>query len=193
MAVSRHRLIVAVAALIAATAAGTVLAVQGWRPAPSSSAPSVVASSVTPAAALRGTDAAWLGLMIAMNESMLVLLDRAAPRITDPGLATFVTTLAGTHRSELADMRGRAERGRLTLTDEHVGHELPGIVTEADLALIEAAQGAAFDAAVRECLREHLQQGARLAGSEQRAGTDEGTKQFAARVEQARTADLARF
>lgn len=190
---SRHRLEFAVAALIAATAAGTVLAVQGWRPAPSSSAPSVVASSVTLAAALRGTDAAWLGLMIAMNESMLVLLDRAGPRVTDPALATFVTTLAGTHRTELADMLVRAERGQVPLTDEHAGHELPGIVTEADLALIEAQQGPAYDAAVRGCLREHLEQGARLAGAEQRSGTDAGTKRFASEIEQARKTDLTRL
>ena len=172
-----------------------MLAVQGWRPAPSSRALSVVVqqSSVTPTAPLRGTDAAWLGLMIAMNESMLVLLDRAGPRTTDPGLATFVTTLAGTHRSELADMLGRAERGQLRITDEHAGHELPGIVTAADLARIEALRGAAFDAAVGECLREHLEQGARLAGSEQRSGTDEATKQLAVRIEQARRFNLTRL
>ena len=187
---SRNRLRIAVAALIAATAAVAVLAVQQW-PAPPSRALFQVTG--TPAAPLRGTDAAWLGLMIAMNESMLVLLDRAGPRTTDPGLATFVTTLAGTHRSELADLLGRAERGQLRITDEHAGHELPGIVTEADLARVEALRDAAFDAAVRECLREHLEQGARLAGSEQRSGTDEETRRLAARVERARRADLARL
>src|SRR6185312_77448 len=91
--------------------------------------------------------------------------------------------LAGTHRGELADLRGRAERGRLTLTDEHAGHELPGIVTAADLARIEALRGAAFDAAVREFLREHLEQGVRLAGSEQKSGKDEGTRRFASHIE----------
>jgi hypothetical protein len=111
----------------------------------------------------------------------------------DSGLATFVTALAGTHRAELVDMRGRAERANLTLTDEHAGHELPGILTPADLARVEAATGPAFDAAVREFLREHLEQGARLAGSEQRAGADEETKQIAVRIERARRAGVARL
>jgi hypothetical protein len=184
--VSRTRRLVAVAALIAATAA----AVSAW-PAPSSRA--LVDVTVTAAAPLRGTDAAWLGLMIAMNESTLVLLERAGPRVADPALAAVVATLAGTHRGELADMLARAERGRLVLTNEHAGHELPGIVTPADLTRIEALNGAAFDAAVRECLREHLEQGARLAASEQRSGTDEGTKRFAAHIERARRADLTKL
>ena len=113
--------------------------------------------------------------------------------MADPGLAAFVTTLAAAHRAETAELRGIAERQNVPVTDEHEGHELPGIVTPADLARIEASTGPGYDAAVRECLREHLEQGARLAGSEQRAGTDDETRRFAVRVEQARKADLARM
>ena len=163
-----------------------------WRPAPSPrTASSAGAAPSSPG--LRGTDAAWLSLMIAMNESTLVLLDRAAPRLTDPHLATFVTTLVASHRAELAEMLGIANRQNVPVTNEHEGHELPGIVTPADLARIEASAGPAFDNAVRECLREHLEQGARLAGSEQRAGRDDETRTFAGRIERARRTDLARM
>jgi hypothetical protein len=187
--VSRRRLIVAVAAVIAATAAAVgVSAVHSGRP-----SRTIVEVTGTSAAPLRGTDAAWLGLMIAMNESVLVLLERAGPRLTDPALAGFVTTLAGTHRGELADLLGHAERGQVPLTGEHAGHELPGIVTPADLAAIEALRGTAFDSAVRECLREHLEQGARLSASEQRGGTDAATKELARRIEEARRADAAKL
>lgn len=174
-------------ALIAAVAALSVpVALHVGRPAPSAS-PAPVPSLAN------GTDAAWLKLMIAMNESTVVLLDRAASRATDPRLATFAKELAAKHRDEIGVMRGITDRHAIVVTNEHDGHELPGIVTPADLARIEAQVGAEFDAAVRECLREHLEQGARLAGSEQRAGQDGETKAFAARVEQARQADLARM
>jgi hypothetical protein len=179
---------IAVAALIAATAAVVVPAVHSGR-----SSRALIEVTGTPASPLRGTDAAWLGLMIAMNESTLVLLDRAGPRLSDPVLSTFVTALAGTHRGELVDMLGRAERGQVPLTNEHAGHELPGIVTPADLARIEALRGPAFDAAVRVCLREHLEQGARLSASEQLSGTDPATKELARRIEQTRRADAARL
>ena len=180
---------VAVAALLAAAIGVLALAFHWAAPAPSVTGPSVAG----PSPALAGTDAAWLSLTIAMNDSTLVLLDRAAPRLTDNGLATFVSTLAVTHRAELADLRARADRAHLPITDEHAGHELPGIVTPADLARIEALPGAEFDARVRECLREHLEQGARLAVSEQLNGVDEATRQLAAGIERARRADLARL
>jgi hypothetical protein len=131
--------------------------------------------------------------MISMNDSTLVLLDRAAPQVTDSGLADFVTTLAASHRSELADMRAHAERADLVVSDDHAGHEIPGVVTPADLARIEAQTGTAFDTAVRECLREHLEQGARLAVAEQTNGTDDETRQLAQRVGQSWRADLARL
>jgi hypothetical protein len=185
--VSRSR--ITLVALVAAAVA--LAAFYLWRPAPSPRpvSPAGAASS----SSSNGTDAAWLKLMIAMNESTVVLLDKAATRVTDPRLATFVTTLVASHKTELDEMRGIAERQNVTVTNEHEGHELPGIVTPADLARIEASAGTAFDDAVRECLREHLEQGARLAGSEQRAGSNDETRRFAVRVEQARRADLARM
>jgi len=184
---------VAVAALLAAAVGVLALAFLWPAPAPPASPVAGPPPSARPSPALSGTDAAWLSLTIAMNDSTLVLLDRAAPRLTDDRLATFVSTLAVTHRAELADLRGRADRANLPITDEHAGHELPGIVTPADLARIEALPGAEFDAAVRECLREHLEQGARLAASEQLSGGDEATRQLAAGIERARRADLARL
>ena len=180
---------ITLAALVAAAVALAAFII--WRPAPSPrrASPPVAA----PSSMSNGTDAAWLKLMIAMNESTLILLDRAAPRVTDPHLATFVTTLVASHRAELGEMLGIANRQNVLVTNEHEGHELPGIVTPADLARIEASAGPAFDDAVREYLREHLEQGARLAGSEQRAGRDDETRALAVRIEQARRADLARM
>ncbi|GIJ57803.1 DUF305 domain-containing protein [Virgisporangium aurantiacum] len=183
---------ITLAALVAAAVTLPALAAfHLWRPAPSPRA--AASASAAPSPGLRGTDAAWLSLMIAMNESTLILLERASTRVTDPHLATFVTTLVASHRAELAELLGIANRQNVLITNEHEGHELPGIVTPADLARIEASAGTAFDDAVRECLREHLEQGARLAGSEQRAGKDDETRRFAVRIEQARKADLARM
>jgi hypothetical protein len=194
--VTRSRITLAALVAVAVTLPA-LAAFHIWRPAPSprtaSSAGAAPSSGLERAEGLKGTDAAWLSLMIAMNESTLILLDRAAPRLTDPHLATFVTTLVASHRAELAELLGIANRQNVLVTNEHEGHELPGIVTPADLARIEASAGPAFDNAVRECLREHLEQGARLAGSEQRAGRDDETRTFAVRIEQARRTDLARM
>jgi hypothetical protein len=188
--VTRTRLLIAVAALIAATALGAYLS---WRPhtaAPSGAGPAVQ-SPQSPG--LRGTDAAWLSLMISMNDSTMVLLDSAPAKLTDPGLKAFVTSLAASHRAELDDMRARADRAHLFVSDDHAGHELPGVVTPDDLTTIDAQTGAAYDAAVRQCLREHLEQGAKLSVSEQANGTDDSTRELAKRLEQARRADVTRL
>ncbi|MEV8411680.1 DUF305 domain-containing protein [Streptomyces niveus] len=51
------------------------------------------------------TDAAWLQLMTPMNEGAVELLTMAADQATDPGLRSWATDLAATHRAELDRMR----------------------------------------------------------------------------------------
>jgi uncharacterized protein (DUF305 family) len=143
----------------------------------------------TGAAPLGGTDAAWLQLMIPMDEQALPLLDLAAARGTDPALRALAARVAGSHRAELAGLYRLRDRVGLPTANVHEGHDLPGMVLPADLAVVAALSGTAFDAAVLGLLREHLEQGVRLAAAECAAGTDPATRQLATVVEAARTAD----
>jgi hypothetical protein len=81
-------------------------------------------------------------------------------------------------------------RAGLAETREHDGHDLPGMVTAADLQVIGQRSGRGFDALAGQHLREEMEQSARLARSEQRAGQSGDCKAIAASIEKARTTSL---
>ncbi|WP_406324699.1 DUF305 domain-containing protein [Streptomyces niveus] len=136
------------------------------------------------------TDAAWLQLMTPMNEGAVELLTMAADRATDPGLRSWATDLAASHRAELEQMRPLLRQLGLPATNVHEGHEMPGMVTPGDLAQARAAQGAAFEKVVVVQIREHLEHSARVSRSEVDAGSEAAAKKLAASLVEARAAEL---
>lgn len=136
------------------------------------------------------TDAAWLQLMTPMNEGAAELLTMAADRATDPGLRSWATDLAASHRAELEQMRPLLRQLGLPATNVHEGHEMPGMVTPGDLAQARAAKGAAFEKVVVVQIREHLEHSARVSRSEVDAGSEAAAKKLAASLVEARAAEL---
>ncbi|MFJ8965898.1 hypothetical protein ACIRG5_41565 [Lentzea sp. NPDC102401] len=116
--------------------------------------------------------------MIPMNEQLLPALD-VAP------LARFAAELRASQADELVRLRDRAG---LPDTNPHAGHQMPGLVSEADLLAIRTDPSA-----LAKKLHEHLDQTAKLARSEQENGTDAATKEFAASVESSRRDQLTRL
>ncbi|WP_329147394.1 DUF305 domain-containing protein [Streptomyces niveus] len=136
------------------------------------------------------TDAAWLQLMTPMNEGAVELLTMADDRATDPGLRSWATDLAASHRAELEQMRPLLRQLGLPATNVHEGHEMPGMVTPGDLAQARAAQGAAFEKVLVVQIREHLEHSARVSRSEVDAGSEAAAKKLAASLVEARAAEL---
>ncbi|MFI2290983.1 DUF305 domain-containing protein [Streptomyces niveus] len=136
------------------------------------------------------TDAAWLQLMTPMNEGAVELLTMAADRATDPGLRSWATDLAASHRAELEQMRPLLRQLGLPATNVHEGHEMPGMVTPGDLAQARAAKGAAFEKVVVVQIREHLEHSARVSRSEVDAGSEAAAKKLAGSLVEARAAEL---
>lgn len=113
-------------------------------PAPAAS-PVRTAAAPSPSTSSTPTDAAWAQLMTPMNEKALALLTLAADRATEPLLRAFATRLHSGQEAELGRLRPLLARMGLPDTDVHAGHDMPGMVTEADLEAARAAEGAAFD------------------------------------------------
>jgi hypothetical protein len=70
---------------------------------------------------------------------------------------------------------------------------MPGMVTPALVTEAAATSGAAFDDLLRKHLREHMEQGMRLATSEAKAGVEPQTKALAAQMISDRDAYLPRL
>ncbi|MFJ8773742.1 DUF305 domain-containing protein [Streptomyces microflavus] len=156
-------------------------------PVRTAAAPSPTAS---PSASSTPTDAAWAQLMTPMNEKALALLTLAADRATEPRLRAFATRLHSGQEAELGRLRPLLARMGLPDTDVHAGHDMPGMVTEADLEAAGAAEGAAFDRLFLTGIRDHLRHSAQVSRSEITAGARADAKQLAAALVTAREAAL---
>ncbi|MFC8228184.1 DUF305 domain-containing protein [Streptomyces sp. NPDC057287] len=126
------------------------------------------------------TDAAWVQLMIPMDEQALVLLDLAAEKATAPRLRSWAAGLRTAQAGELTALRGLRDRMGLPDTDLHEGHDMPGMVTAEDLERARAAASARFDALVVTQIRDHLRQSQQVSRSETTAG---GTAEARARAQ----------
>ncbi|WP_326812718.1 DUF305 domain-containing protein [Streptomyces scopuliridis] len=144
-------------------------------------------SSTTPFTA---TDSGWIQLMTPMNEQAGQLLALASARESPPPLASWAAALAKEHRAELAQLRQLLDRMGLPDTNVHEGHDMPGMVTDADLDRARRLTGADFDGFVRQEIRAHLEQSGRVSRSESQAGGGQEAKRLAARIADIRAEQL---
>ncbi|SDZ15542.1 Uncharacterized conserved protein, DUF305 family [Micromonospora pattaloongensis] len=155
------------------------------------SAPSAPPAPTPAGAGFGRTDAAWIQLMIPMNEQVLEALALVPRQSSDARLRALAGRIAENRRAELEELRRLRGRAGLPTANEHEGHDLPGMVVAADLVALRSLRAARFDRAIAETLREHVEQGARLADAERTGGTDPETRRIAARVQQARATEIA--
>ncbi|MDT0491116.1 DUF305 domain-containing protein [Streptomyces griseus] len=147
-------------------------------------------SAVRKTASAPSTDAAWVQLMTPMNEKAVALLALAADRATEPRLRAFADRLRSDQESELKRLKALLVRMELPRTDVHAGHDMPGMVTEQDLAAAEAAEGSAFDRLFLKLVHDHLRHSAQVSRSEIDAGARADAKRLAAALVTAREAAL---
>lgn len=162
----------------------------GADPGPSGATPTAAATPVVAEAGAISTDMAWTQLMIALDQRMLAALRLAPQRAADPELAAFAADVARRHDAEVARLRELLQAIGAPETNPHEGHDMPGMITNENLALLATKSGAEFDAMLATSLREHFKQCHMLAGSEQSAGADPAVKALAASVETTRQTDL---
>lgn len=139
------------------------------------------------------TDAAWTQLVMALDERILTVLELTPGRSRDAGVTALSADIAARHRAELELLRANLSALGMPDDNPHATHEMPGMVTAADVARLREAAGPDFDQLFAAALREHLRQCLSLARSELAAGTDAATRALAAQVESSRAADLGRL
>ncbi|MFI1223322.1 MULTISPECIES: DUF305 domain-containing protein [unclassified Streptomyces] len=153
------------------------------------------ASSASPAPSATGTatstDIGWVQLMTPMNQQAVKLLTLAADRAAEPRVRAFAVRLRTGQEAELRRLRPLLTRMGLPRSDVHAGHDMPGMVTEQDLAAARAAEGPAFDRLVLARIRDHLRQSAQVSRSEITAGGRADARELAAALVAARETSLA--
>ncbi|RZT82388.1 uncharacterized protein (DUF305 family) [Micromonospora violae] len=166
----------------------------------SAAASSAAASSAAavPAAAvpagpvvLNATDDAFIQLLIPMNEGALALIDQLDTRPTDPSLRALFGEVRQAHQAELRDLRGLLAAGNMPELNIHEGHQMPGMVTDADLAELRAAPDTEVPSRAAALIRAHLAQTVVLCRGAQNAGGSPELKAIAGRIQKARAAELS--
>jgi uncharacterized protein (DUF305 family) len=129
-------------------------------------------------AALSPTDVAFIELMIPMIEQALPLLDLLS---TDPEatLRDVATALATTYPAEVTKLREALAAGGVAEQNPHAGMDMPGFVTQAQLAAVGYGSGSSRNAAARDVLCSHLRQSLLVARAELNAGSDVATRAVA--------------
>nr|WP_238354810.1 DUF305 domain-containing protein [Kribbella sandramycini] len=152
--------------------------------------PAPAASVVVADPAFNPTDAAWLGLMIPMNEQFLTILGLAATHSANPVVRRRAAGLTTQHEAELAQLIALRNRARLPTANAHAGHDMPGMMRTDEVAALEKLRGPAFDAVFQREVKDHLTQSALVTRSVLAAGQEPGLKTFAAAIEKERTSQL---
>jgi hypothetical protein len=177
------RRVLAVAVVLVASLAVVVL----WaRPAHEPAAPPL---ETAPASQLNPTDLAYLQLMISLDSSALPLFDLMRDI---PSLQGVAGSGADGHRAELVALRAALAAGAgVEDSSIHAGHDLPGMVLDADLATVRDAPADQRAAKAAAVLRDHLAGTIPLAASEGKAGADPATLAVARQVTDAHSRLLA--
>jgi uncharacterized protein (DUF305 family) len=156
-----------------------------------SAAPSTSASAST---GFTDTDNAYVQLAIPQDETALKVVELARARA---GVAPDLVALAGDveagHRAELDGLRAALAKAGKAYESLHEGHDMPGMVTAAELDAVAKATGGAFDDQLRTLLRAHFEESTTVAKSEQSAGSDRAVIELAKGIERVRADYLARL
>jgi uncharacterized protein (DUF305 family) len=148
------------------------------------------AGPTSPTATFSPTDIAWTQLMIPLNEQTLLLIELTPKQTSDPETRRLATQVGDGHRGELTRLRELLRQAGVPESNEHEGHDMPGMVTTEDLRALTAATGTAFDQLFLTNMRDHLEQTVRLARAEQGSGHEPHVRDLAKEIEQTHTVQL---
>ncbi|MDF1503946.1 DUF305 domain-containing protein [Roseisolibacter sp. H3M3-2] len=132
-----------------------VAADRPWTPTGAATTTATAAQAAPTGAA---ADAAFMQSMIAHHAQALTMTALVPERAARAELRPLAERIAVTQRDEIALMRRWLERrGAPAATDHasHAGHAMPGMLTDAELARLGAARGAAFDRLFLELMIRH--------------------------------------
>ncbi|WBQ03079.1 DUF305 domain-containing protein [Kribbella sp. CA-293567] len=187
------RLLPCVLLLAALTGCGSSAAGSAPPPAAPTSAPVPTPATSTSwdiDPSFNATDLAWIELAIPMDEQLLQVLRIAEKQATSPATKKFASELAAGHRTELAQFVELRTRSRLPVRNPHKGHDMPGMMTEPEVATLAKTTGPAFDPLFEKNLKEHLDQSIVLAKSITTEGSDPAAKKLAASIITTRAGQL---
>lgn len=104
-----------------------------------------------------GLDVMFAQMMIPHHEQAVLMSELAPERSSDPEVLAIAREILAAQQPEIDQMKSMLDRAGATLMpmDSHAGHNMAGMLTDNQLAALEAATGAEFDRLFLEGMIEH--------------------------------------
>lgn len=129
--------------------------------------------------AFNPTDIAWLQLTVPMTENAVTAAHLATDHAASTAVRSAASALEPAQDGFLTRLRAARDRAGLPAGNVHSGHQMPGMITEADLVALRTSHGGDFDQRLVALLRAHSKQIVVLAKGEQTSGADPATQALA--------------
>ncbi|WP_191842676.1 DUF305 domain-containing protein [Catellatospora chokoriensis] len=153
------------------------------------------APSVSAGSTHNDADITFAQGMIPHHQQAVRMAELAATRAVDPQVAQLATQIKTAQGPEIELMTGWLTAwGQPTAMPGHdMGNmaAMPGMMTDEQMAALEAMSGAAFDREFVAMMIAHHQGAVTMAKTEQAEGSDPAAKELAAKIEKDQTAEIA--
>ncbi|MGC4806646.1 DUF305 domain-containing protein [Micromonospora sp. DT233] len=147
------------------------------------------------------TDVMFAQMMIPHHQQAVQMADLAATRAVDPEVKQLAAQIKAAQGPEIETMTGwltawgtPASAGMKHGASPHVmpsmDHEMPGMMTEADMAKLAEATGTAFDKRFLTMMIAHHEGAITMARDETKGGANADAKALAARIIEAQQAEI---
>lgn len=157
--------------------------------------------ATVPSAPFNDADASFMRMMIPHHAQALEMSELARTRASDEGVLSLARRIEGAQGPEIRSMSSWLAARDLALPDvgDHAGHaghsggSMMGMLTEEQMAEIEAARGAAFDRLYLAGMIRHHEGAVAMAGDELESGSDLLALELAADISTGQLAEIRRM
>ena len=145
-------------------------------------------------------DAAFMQMMVPHHAQALEMAELAPTRARDAGVLALARRVEGAQGPEIRSMASWLTARELPVPESmadlgHGGHSMPmaGMLTEDEMAELEAARGARFDRLFLAGMTQHHQGAVDMAGDELEEGSDQLALELAADISTGQLAEIRRM
>ncbi|NRQ32210.1 DUF305 domain-containing protein [Nonomuraea sp. NN258] len=156
-------------------------------------ATSTPATTSASSAGFNDADVMFAQMMIPHHEQAVDMAELAEGRASDQEIKDLAAKIKAAQDPEIRTMRGWLTAWGKPLPSGGMGHDMPGMMSAADLRELESAQGEEFDRRFAELMIAHHEGAIEMARTEQAQGADPEAKELAKTIETAQRAEVAQL
>ncbi|WP_214319713.1 DUF305 domain-containing protein [Nonomuraea sediminis] len=138
-------------------------------------------------------DVMFAQMMIPHHEQAVEMADLAATRAQNKEIKDLAAKIKAAQDPEIQTMRGWLEAWGKPAPSGGMSHDMPGIMSKADMKKLESAKGAAFDRLFARLMIAHHNGAIDMARTEQAQGSNDQAKSLAKTIESAQQAEVTQM